>query len=1625
MHDNNPSVLEQLSQFDSRRYLLTWVIWIKNELRLGANCRMVREHILNELSNKSVFNETVTQMASNTGLDSDLHIHASDSSNIRLVKRVLNSLRQAELSLSRLDDVNIQEGQSAINIVMSAVPILYKSVHQIFDAVNDINKSDFIQGIIGDRIDGLTAKSSILLGRLNQYRAAMDQSYQTLCLKKDETVTLGVINSDKFTASSNSNVATLLSSIPECLRLINEALNSELARKDTSKDSLLIENYNEIIKRLDSIDYSSGYVANTSGIVSVLKTLITAISESHQLTHHANPAIASVLQNFQTELMPSLISEVCALEESLLLKRNVLLAPTMTTINTINSVLSQSLSSSSKLERESGSIIDGVRTVNRFIGAHIENKKTDLKERYSETNDELIYDRLHDVLKMDEKKYFDDYTKANKVHLATTRFFAILSKNDTVLSGINTGGEISKLSPEDKLELSMLYQYVRPHMLREFGNEIDEYLLISLSPNLEDTYKLIRQHVPEESLDIISNYCSMIRSYDISNKSQLPKMPQIKNMKIPIETICLYIDNLSSEDVSQLKIKIDSKEQIAEQYPLMRILQMAGNFIQHTSKISTMVADQGRVLKRTQQDLVDATGKLLQQDTRIRSLYKDYEQIFLNQLDTIAQSVEIPKLVKYKSVDEYASYLFDTLEEQVSEKPHNDNETKGMRKKINKALLEISGTLLTYKKAIKRISLNETQVQGAQLFSDIQNLRQSMMSLDQMVKLKDHSSDSLFAAISPLQAMDHLKFDNYRSLLNYKDDPLTDEQFHDAMMLKGEIEEKMTTLEEKVQLEIEQDFLTEYKYIDINNFRNENFKVDSDHTIFRRLSNLNLSRKMNDFIEKKFKPFVTENVIDPVALEIIGHKKTYETLYESDPISANYQRALLAFEQIRDGLQSVEQYKHYESAQTIDVKSYFVIKVIYSLFSSINSGLIHLNEIKSSPGVSNIVSAAKELLHPLNGLPFIQSNLLDAPQEEQVQQDIVSRWQHQLSIVESVQRGVIPMIENTTTPKAIIEPPVLKVENHSEITITDLMSMDLATQMAIVESLPADKIVDLLFALPVHLGSKQIGNRENVELALSTIKNITDNKVTAVSDKTSLLKLKNGLNEIILCMIDVKNISVERFNEAVDTMTQGLSHLSDITQIELGLKPRSDVTNLFNTVSDILYKCIENTKGIDRGTVLILQSKINIHEKREQYLKNEIMKYNEEDLASDVALINRAYSQLEETHDFISEEEKITFLRSYELLQPYLYQIDMLYDIDLYTRELQTREDFQLKKLDLIESRLKINQLIDSKLRGNEIKSKICQSMINEISQLNTANKEKAYAGKMQYIEREINRKLAGINPANTAAGAIIGAEKQKVIARAVKKAREESLLAPNNIEDITHNVVKESNVEIGKLFELNRKYNGLAKKITASRMPSNHLVMNQYNAVIDTLNNELGNNNSTDELELSIEHVKKKLDEHSYSDLSYKCEMLLYIDLLKERVNVFCQTLDQSNKEDINDLQKLMSKLDSWAVSINSSKKLATIFPELLGEMNIILNSKTTNLEYIGLMIRRMIEIIAEWFSHTKSSDKTRDELLSSLKNIREKDIGPDKTLQEKRRDIFLTHKKYVKKLSKRPDYLPVKRRP
>ena len=106
-------------------------------------------------------------------------------------------------------------------------------------------------------------------------------------------------------------------------------------------------------------------------------------------------------------------------------------------------------------------------------------------------------------------------------------------------------------------------------------------------------------------------------------------------------------------------------------------------------------------------------------------------------------------------------------------------------------------------------------------------------------------------------------------------------------------------------------------------------------------------------------------------------------------------------------------------------------------------------------------------------------------------------------------------------------------------------------------------------------------------------------------------------------------------------------------------------------------------------------------------------------------------------------------------------------------------------------------------------------------------------------------------------------AEKQKVIARAVKKAREESLLAPNNIEDITHNVVKESNVEIGKLFELNRKYNGLAKKITASRMPSNHLVMNQYNAVIDTLNNELGNNNSTDELELSIEHVKKKLDEH------------------------------------------------------------------------------------------------------------------------------------------------------------------
>ncbi|MDA9832565.1 hypothetical protein N9C31_02975 [Gammaproteobacteria bacterium] len=539
-----------------RRYLESWLIFLKSDLQLSDMLKESRLSLCRALQNEhwDFPDEFIQALERN---DKIFKIELSDTLQIASIKKVLNALENAQQGLTEVEGIDFSSERYAAGIINSVVKTLYSNMDQIFHAVDELNHlSPVIKSLFSKEISILYQVCSIFMSHLYDNRHQFH--FDTASVHK-----IGKVIKEKKVLSTKSPSDIVIATVQEVGQLFNSALYVLQNERDAVKEDsyhLTEEKMAHTLQHLDErfkkgeIDHD--FVINIQCMLSILKLSVQSINLVHESNELARNQLKMHLESLRTSILPSFFAMITEYEVKLQLKEGILSQQVTPHIKRIDSVMAKITAQLQLTELRMDSIAkkSGVRVATQLLTGETlrpVNSQAKITMTIPETYES---DLAFQINSLNELKVLSQ-DASDKTALSATiadqceEFFKLVDK--VAQDPGQYAGSLASARPEDKIRMFQLLGSAQTGIVNKISEGFFNTVYYQLTPSLMDiTHYLLHLEIKDEDIDQLSQVSDESRSLEGPIYQDNPFLRQL-----------LCSDLYSIEQISNLPALIQSQKE--------------------------------------------------------------------------------------------------------------------------------------------------------------------------------------------------------------------------------------------------------------------------------------------------------------------------------------------------------------------------------------------------------------------------------------------------------------------------------------------------------------------------------------------------------------------------------------------------------------------------------------------------------------------------------------------------------------------------------------------------------------------------------------------------------------------------------------------------------------------------------------------------------------------------------------------------------------------------------------------------------------------------------------------------------------------------------------------------------
>ncbi len=314
-----------------RRLFESYIMWLKQDLRLSDICKTTRTNLLTYLRRDDIFLDSVTSAFSGT-IRTPFEIQKSDPPQISSLKKLLNALENAQNSFAKIEGMDINRSRTSLGITADVANVAWDAIHEFYAVLQLVNQStQDVQLIVGPHLKELLPKVGLAMQGLQQFVPANQEAVGT---KLADLVTM-MPTEEPSTSQTMLHVSNAVARLPHYFEKMQGLINFSAATLTTTTSAAA---YQKVMKaraaELFTYFNTSATQSGWSVFSSYFSTLGSLMEQSADLMNTGAPLTKQAYQEAVKKLndirhkhLPKLIAELEAIEESLGLKPSTLTEP--------------------------------------------------------------------------------------------------------------------------------------------------------------------------------------------------------------------------------------------------------------------------------------------------------------------------------------------------------------------------------------------------------------------------------------------------------------------------------------------------------------------------------------------------------------------------------------------------------------------------------------------------------------------------------------------------------------------------------------------------------------------------------------------------------------------------------------------------------------------------------------------------------------------------------------------------------------------------------------------------------------------------------------------------------------------------------------------------------------------------------------------------------------------------------------------------------------------------------------------------------------------------------------------------------------------------------------------------
>lgn len=1275
------SSVEQVLSNLTRKSIESWVIYLKADLQIAQNCKIARETLLEKLCDTKLFSPEVVAAFKDHPPDRKYPIIDTDPEKIVLYKNIVNALLGMEQALKKLEEFNIDPDQYYLIMGTKALGVVKTSVNEIYEAIQLINQSKAgVQSIVNPIFTLLAPQIIQLQNKIHNLSSGESES-RAAGLAAAINALPNEEHKDKDT--SLEIISTFTYTLPQYLDLLQELVATKVTKLSSVHKEKLQAQAQIMKEKLKNLsDAQLGTAAYHSANV-----LTRLLALSTEVLNKSGPALVTAydravveLNNIRHEIIPALVIELERAEQNAGLSEGVLINTLIPKINDFYATVANSIISyvadPANMVHQAQALLNSIplKAMRKLVGD--KNIIAASKSTLNSQNLPVLFDA--------ESLYKIEYERRTRLRAAkiqqdnqiivdtAEQFF----NNLNALANEQYFTDLLYVAADKKVELWKDYLLIRSH-IQATNPDIDRFLIYALNPQNTKTSTLttITRAInnPTEAINNINATLGAIG--DALMDIYYQHLWGIK----PETTLSIPIIKQMQEDIASLARL--AKRRIAA------VLACKDNVITHIYQERAQGAfDQVHINKASDYAHQHYHTSKPTSGPTILLLAHQVQTLNFQSTKTENSGIEITsKIINLTEAENGLKEFYDLLDAvddiQANITGLAEEQKEPLRKAYQKFQAYFLSSVCNYGTLAKRRQLNDRLVNSLNELTLIQQAQNATL-----LKKPRLNKQVLMAMRSDLK----------ENLQETK-----------AKLIQDRNEIIDADLEAKPKMPNGAD----------------NAK---DNSLFESIRSLELSNKLDIFIQKTLFPHLQTNLSPTVFQELFGAatslsdiKLPYANIYLDGPQVQRYKRLINALYQLHQGLKKLENFEDYSKEDMLPGKGLFLWTVIDTIGNNLSYTYFHLNQLSADPELNRIFNQGLEILKPITDNELIATYLplslenFATPKATTV--NAVEEWKKQQEIVQSVLQGKeLPKKANPAeknkkyqqlhSGKDYTEMEAAKVNKTLLETLGRSMN-HLIPQEFIPSFMKKDKpptpsqidiIANYIYSvipneLEIMAKEEQKRAEEDEELVIVKTSNEDVSKkmrlfVHAVSKLTqanpyahqrfvnTMIEFEQQLSKITKLG---KDATLKKL-ESLEILAANVLEISDELEVQFGYKAGSFSEPIYNRFHEF-YAALVLNLNIDESikTKLFTQSS-NTTIKRLNKARIDYLTRGPD--SSEAKKIVNAFDEFVKllddyfVIDFANRETE--FLEKYQKLQPYLFQINPSYDMHYFFRPLKTPADF-------------------------------------------------------------------------------------------------------------------------------------------------------------------------------------------------------------------------------------------------------------------------------------------------------------------------------------------------------------